>query len=641
MNSPLRSLRRATLAIGWVISAALLPAQAQTSPWTPPENTENANSQIGEALDLFQSYTPEWVVIDAFAKSSPLSFSDCASGDAITVTSALTFSRGWVTSATRGGICLGSTLYNHQDNAFPYPTGEYVVLWEGDGTVNVGDASGTPALRETTPPGAPIRRGVFTVASPQPGGIWMSLEPHDAGSGRFVYPRNVRVIVPGGVCGPSGQPPAATRLDFLSGCRSARGGEGAASCSDGQQCYDFEPIHYDRFHDPASAMNNPKAVFHPASLDRWKKYRLFRFTTWLETDGGGVPAEIERWDQRSVKDKQSFGDGGVPYEYMIALSNLLNADMWISVPYKTNDDYSRRFARLVKGEVAGQPGLRSDRKVYVEYTNEAWNPSLGFPNWYMRLKEGCVPPAPYTPATAHQVPPERQWDWIDCPMQGSRSFATRATKIMDLWSGVFTGADSRRLVRILSGWGDSEPDWDRNVLAVSTTVAGGRPHFDVFTFGPYFGIEVDDALLLRTPAARRLDTLFTELRSTHVPRAIDNIRQTAALARRPEYGLGLVGYESGQHLITYGRGLSQADERTLNKLYIAANGDARMGELYTTLLHGWRAHSSGVLNHMSNCTHWDLNGYWGLLRNQTQPRRQSPKYDAVMRFIESSAPRRR
>lgn len=634
-------MRRRLLKMGWVIAAALLPGPARSQPWTPPQNTENADSQVGEALDLFQSYSPEWVVVDAFAKSSPFYLWDCVSGEAVADTTPLAFDRGWVAGSTRGNICLTSTIYGNQANAFPYPVGEYVVLWEGRGTVSVSNGSEGLDFQVTTRPEEPIQRGVFTVASPRPGGITLDFAPHDAGSGRFLYPRDVRVIVPGGVCGPSGQPPAATRLDLLGACRSARGGAGPASCPAEQECYDFEPIHYDRFRDPAAAMNNPKVVFHPTSLDRWRKYRLFRFTTWLETDGGGVPRPIERWDERAVKEKQSLGDGGVPYEYMIALSNLMNADMWLSVPYKTGDKYNEEFAKLVKGAQPGLPGLRADRKVYVEYTNEAWNPSIGFPNWYMRLQEGCRPPPPFLPETANQVPPERQWDWLDCPMQGSRFFATRATQIMDVWSRVFSGADSQRLVRVLSGWGDGEPEWDRHVLAVSTVVAGGRPRFDVFAFGPYFGIEIDDALLLRTPAAQRLDTLFAELRSTHVPRAVDNIRQTAALARRPEYGLGLVGYESGQHLITYGRGLSQSDQRTLNRLYIAANGDARMGELYTTLLQGWRAHGSGVLNHMSNCTNWDLNGYWGLLRHQTQPRRMSPKYDAVMRFIESSASSRR
>ena len=52
---------------------------------------------------------------------------------------------------------------------------------------------------------------------------------------------------------------------------------------------------------------------------------------------------------------------------MIDLANARGANPWFCMPHLADDDYVRRFARLVKHR------LRPDLKVYVEYSNEVWN----------------------------------------------------------------------------------------------------------------------------------------------------------------------------------------------------------------------------------------------------------------------------
>src|SRR5690606_9999572 len=57
--------------------------------------------------------------------------------------------------------------------------------------------------------------------------------------------------------------------------------------------------------------------------------------------------------------------------FMVALVNLLNADVWFTVPHMATNDYNNRAAALVRDMIA--PHL----KVYVEYSNETWNGGFG------------------------------------------------------------------------------------------------------------------------------------------------------------------------------------------------------------------------------------------------------------------------
>ena len=75
---------------------------------------------------------------------------------------------------------------------------------------------------------------------------------------------------------------------------------------------------------------------------------------------------------------------GMPWEYEVALANASQTDMWINVPQGATTDYITALARIIQdgGTVNGvsYPGLASNLKVYVEYSNEVWG-GIG-PNEY-------------------------------------------------------------------------------------------------------------------------------------------------------------------------------------------------------------------------------------------------------------------
>jgi hypothetical protein len=67
---------------------------------------------------------------------------------------------------------------------------------------------------------------------------------------------------------------------------------------------------------------------------------------------------------------------GMPWEYLIALANQTQTDMWINIPQGATNAYVTALANIFKsgGTVDGvaYAGLDSNLKIYLEYSNEVW-----------------------------------------------------------------------------------------------------------------------------------------------------------------------------------------------------------------------------------------------------------------------------
>ncbi len=76
---------------------------------------------------------------------------------------------------------------------------------------------------------------------------------------------------------------------------------------------------------------------------------------------------------------------GLPWEYLIALANETQTDMWINIPQGATNDYITALAGIFKngGTVDGvtYPGLDSNLKIYLEYSNEVWG-GIPFNEYY-------------------------------------------------------------------------------------------------------------------------------------------------------------------------------------------------------------------------------------------------------------------
>jgi hypothetical protein len=209
-----------------------------------------------------------------------------------------------------------------------------VLLWEGDGSFSFSlDASVSHAQGSSEEQSHGLNRKTFQVSSPSNNGIFFRIS-----SVATDYLRNLRLLMPGGVCGVD-----STHLDPFRYCQTARGGTG--TCDPGETCFDFEQVYWDRFRDPVSEMSHPKVVFHPKFLETHRKYRGVRALSWMAVHGN----VLESWTDRAGLGKQTYGDygggsstkkdRGVPYEVLIALGNALHADLWINIPVRTTNDF--------------------------------------------------------------------------------------------------------------------------------------------------------------------------------------------------------------------------------------------------------------------------------------------------------------
>jgi hypothetical protein len=96
---------------------------------------------------------------------------------------------------------------------------------------------------------------------------------------------------------------------------------------------------------------------------------------WVPTN----TSSVRYWSSRISKTANHYSTSGVAYEWQIDLCNRVGADIWITVPHLTVEDYEANptnnywvsLANLIKQQL--DPNLN----VYVEYSNETWNGGFG------------------------------------------------------------------------------------------------------------------------------------------------------------------------------------------------------------------------------------------------------------------------
>jgi FG-GAP-like repeat len=523
----------------------------------------NQTSPLGINLSGVTYYSPEqpflnvlktaagWAGRNATPNSAPT--------DAVDVDAA-----GWVRSLSVAGS-PGSTfarvdtlvlreLGKGQTSA-PYPGGRYVVLYEGEGTLIYGyDAVKNSSL---STPG----RDVLDV-TPSNGGIYIAItatDPRKTGN----YIRNIRIVQQ------SNETPLAS-------------GE----------------------------------IFNPDFVGRILQFRSLRFMDWMQTNAS---TEGAAWSTRATPNSafwaapvagtapQASGTRSVPVEVMLALSNKVAADPWFNLPHLATDDYITQFASLVYQRLA------SDRKVYVEFSNEMWN--WAFPQLRYAIAQGKL-----------TWPAVSDTDYAF----GMSWYAKRTSEMCDIWKSVW-GTEAPRVVCVLGTQAASSDLSD--YLLNPTRNLYGRPSVNINTLAiaPYFGGRGVPSSWTSEPDGG-LSKLFTEIMQGGldpsgppgglIKQAIDWVVASKSVADK--YGLNIIAYEGGPHLVN-------PNDLALTNLYVAANRDPRMGTAIATYLQKWRAAGGNLLSYFSDIGSYTKWGSWGALENVMQT--NSPKYDALMNFI--------
>jgi hypothetical protein len=137
----------------------------------------------------------------------------------------------------------------------------------------------------------------------------------------------------------------------------------------------------------------------------------------------------------------------------------------------------------------------------------------------------------------------------------------------------------------------------------------------------------EDGITEKAVASWSFDKLFDYINSVALPESAKWIKNSKEVA--DQYGLKLVAYEAGQHLA----GIAGAENNEkLTQLFLKANADSRMGEVYAQNLAMWERLGGDLICSFNSMSGWSKWGSWGLLRNYGDSSTNSPKFMASIKW---------
>lgn len=420
-------------------------------------------------VDLFRVATPFHENIRCRAKDKPC----------LTDASVEYDKQGWP-KRLNGGKAGAFFIRNVSRDAFP--KGEFSVLYDGEGKIEYLHNAELVSRK----PG----EDTIKLTARSDGFMTAALQIVDSNPAKPL--RNIRILLPGGIC----------KDDPFQ------------QVADPSACKEGEFLSFKKYY--------KKILFNPDYLNFMKNFSVIRFMPM----SGITRNPAQHWDQRFKMDQATwggnYGSRGAPLEIQIELANRLKADPWLNVPHAADDDYIKQFATYVRDHLA--PGLTP----HIEYTNEAWN--VNFIHNEYAQKMGIA-----------------QGLDKDALMAGYKYYAKRAVEFFNIWEKVYGGHD--KFVRIISGW-DTRPDISGIILAYKDTYKST----DVLAIAPYVGgnvrgfresKNVDDIFKL----------LNDEKSYRSLPKVIEEIKKTAKLAKEfgvemiaYEGGQGLVDWATRDYM---------------------------------------------------------------------------------------------
>lgn len=348
---------------------------------------------------------------------------------------------------------------------------------------------------------------------------------------------------------------------------------------------------------PGFEKNYREQIFHPVFLKRWEGVACLRFMDWMETNG----SKQQHWEDRPKVEDATWTRAGIPVEIMVELCNRLQCDAWFCMPHLADDGYVREFARVVKAR------LHPKGRVYVEYSNELWNGMFAQSRWAGEegRKLGFA---------------EKNWE------AGWRFTAYRSVQIFKIWEEVFGGRE--RLVRVLASQAANSYISERIV-----EWQDAYKNADALAIAPYITCNVPkEGKLLNeaTVAGWTVDNLMDFLETNSLPQSIRWIQNNKKVADK--YGLKLIAYEAGQHLVGVG---GVENNNAITQLFHAANRHPRMGNVYDKYYQAWAREGGDLLCYFSSVGSWSKWGSWGILEYFDDDPAKSPKFTSTMRWAKS------
>ena len=347
-------------------------------------------------------------------------------------------------------------------------------------------------------------------------------------------------------------------------------------------------------------------LFTKPLLEQLKPFRVIRFMDWTSTNNS-IQAH---WSDRArPSDAQITKEGvGVPWEYAIALSNQLGADMWVNVPALADDNYVLELAKLLAA------GTERQQAIYVEYSNEVWN--FQFKQAIQNLEAAVAEvSAGGSPLNADGEPDKTIWAW--------RRTAKRSKEISDIFRSVFgEQAFEARIRPVLAGQGARPDTINQGLDFVRRTYGPPKNYFHAIAVAPYFDMSAADTQTTLTPE----QVLAALSSSVDDYRTDPSMRQV--ITRAYAEGLQPVLYESGPD--TFGPNNIEAKK--------VASADARMKDICVRYIGEMFGRGVGLMNWFTaGATNWDTAfGTWGLTDDMRQL--GTAKFQAIQEVARTGPP---
>lgn len=347
--------------------------------------------------------------------------------------------------------------------------------------------------------------------------------------------------------------------------------------------------------------------FQDAFLDLAAQFDVLRFMKPLKSENNTI---VDFEDRSIASDFSYFIDTeneilpGMPYEDVVEISHASGSDPWITIPYLASDDYVRATA-----EVFSQ--LCVEQQVYVEYSNETWNPAYPETRAYM-LEMGIG-------LATSNIPEVAEFEAIH------RYHAFRSLEIWRIFEE--TLEESAQLVRVHGSQSDPyTADLVRDAYDSDLVNPEGQQP-DMIAIAAYIGVTLFDDLREQnidicdhTPQ-QLLDTLMNRI----APELNEMVSRFQVLFGSS--AIEVVAYEGGQHV-------TELNFRPMDPcaatLVAEMNRLPGMTSFFCELLDTWyETYDGGLFNLFNLAEAPDDFGAFGLLESQWQNGSDSPKWRGI------------
>ncbi len=302
-------------------------------------------------------------------------------------------------------------------------------------------------------------------------------------------------------------------------------------------------------------------------------YSGFRFMDWGQVNNSNVSHWLDRNMKTDINQKE------VAFEWLIDFSNKMNRDIWICVPHKVidrngfekeNNHYVRKLAILIKtgvdmqdidledaafenlsemtrndfitlGGVATCEPLKSNLKIYIEYSNETWNWSFAQAT-YALIEGHALNLDPEFTGPANE-------DWKSY----SRFHAWAAIRVFEQMDEVF-GSNNPKIIKMDAYQGVSPTYQIFQHLEIYNNPLHNPKNIypTAFSPAPYFGSAVN--------GVGTHEEIIASI-NEGIDMRVDNTRETREYLNTLESELGrnfkLISYEGGQHITTNAIGINR------------------------------------------------------------------------------------